>query len=257
MYLLPLEPPVKMIILNDPFVEFFGTGQTLTKDLFFSGHTATLFILFLVSEKKIIKTVFLISTIAVAISVLLQHVHYTIDVFAAVFFTYACYKLLNYFKLGRESKMKKLILFVCCSFLTDISTAQRVEFFGGIEFSKSLFSGKEYSNPGAIVGFAFENFLTKILKILNMHLEFSVNHVLTIDTRSYRYRTQGDLNDYLIVDQEFYYTSFEFAFLVKFKNLFGEGLPFIYSGLSIRYWNSAELKVKNKIPFRNWYYVSA
>jgi membrane-associated phospholipid phosphatase len=75
-------------------VEFFGTGQTLTKDLFFSGHTATLFILFLVSEKKIIKTVFLISTIAVAIAVLLQQVHYSIDVFAAVFFTYACYKLL-------------------------------------------------------------------------------------------------------------------------------------------------------------------
>jgi len=98
MYLLPLEPPEKMIILSDPLVEFFGTGQTLTKDLFFSGHTATLFILFLVSEKKIIKTVFLISTIAVAISVLLQHVHYTIDVFAAVFFTYACYKLIHKFK---------------------------------------------------------------------------------------------------------------------------------------------------------------
>ncbi len=43
-----------MIILNDPLVEFFGTGQTLTKDLFFSGHTATLLILFLVSEKKIL-----------------------------------------------------------------------------------------------------------------------------------------------------------------------------------------------------------
>jgi membrane-associated phospholipid phosphatase len=98
MYLLPLEPPAKMIILNDPFVEFFGTGQTLTKDLFFSGHTATLFLLFLVSEKKIIKTVFLISTIVVAISVLLQHVHYAIDVFAAVFFTYACYKFLTTFK---------------------------------------------------------------------------------------------------------------------------------------------------------------
>jgi membrane-associated phospholipid phosphatase len=93
MYLLPLEPPAKMIILNDPFVEFFGTGQTLTKDLFFSGHTATLFILFLVSEKKVYKTIFLISTVAVAVAVLLQHVHYTIDVFAAVFFTYACYKL--------------------------------------------------------------------------------------------------------------------------------------------------------------------
>lgn len=98
MYLLPLEPPTNMIILNDPLVEFFGTGQTLTKDLFFSGHTATLFILFLVSEKKMFKSVFLISTIAVALSVILQHVHYTIDVFAAVFFTYACYNLISKLK---------------------------------------------------------------------------------------------------------------------------------------------------------------
>ncbi len=98
MYLLPLDPPSTMIILNDPLVEFFGTGQTLTKDLFFSGHTATLFILFLVSEKKMFKSVFLISTIAVAISVILQHVHYTIDVFAAVFFTYACYNLISKLK---------------------------------------------------------------------------------------------------------------------------------------------------------------
>jgi membrane-associated phospholipid phosphatase len=98
MFLLPLEPPATMIILNDPFVEFFGTGQTLTKDLFFSGHTATLFILFLVAPKKIIKTMFMISTILVAISVIMQHVHYSIDVFAAVFFTYACYKIILKFK---------------------------------------------------------------------------------------------------------------------------------------------------------------
>lgn len=100
MYLLPLDPPATMIILNDPFVEFFGTGQTLTKDLFFSGHTATLFILFLVSEKKLFKLLFLISSITVAIAVLLQHVHYTIDVFAAVFFTYACYKIVLKVKAG-------------------------------------------------------------------------------------------------------------------------------------------------------------
>lgn len=99
MYLLPLEPPATIIILNDPFVEFFGTGQTLTKDLFFSGHTATLFILFLVEEKKILRSVFLICTVVVAINVLIQHVHYTIDVFAAVFFTYTCYVVLKKIKL--------------------------------------------------------------------------------------------------------------------------------------------------------------
>ena len=45
-------------------------------------------------EKKVYKTIFLISAIVVAVAVLLQHVHYTIDVFAAVFFTYACYRFL-------------------------------------------------------------------------------------------------------------------------------------------------------------------
>jgi membrane-associated phospholipid phosphatase len=91
MYLLPLNPPDKMISLNDPFVEFFGTGQLLTKDLFFSGHTATLFLLFLLAEKKLLKSFFLISTILVAISVLFQHVHYSIDVFAAPFFAYCSF----------------------------------------------------------------------------------------------------------------------------------------------------------------------
>lgn len=98
MYLLPLEPPESLIVLNDPFVEFFGTGQTLTKDLFFSGHTATLFILFLVEDKKILRWVFLICTVVVAITVLIQHVHYTVDVYAAVFFTYACYVVLKKIK---------------------------------------------------------------------------------------------------------------------------------------------------------------
>lgn len=98
MWLLPLNPPEKMILLNDPFVEFFGTGKTLTKDLFFSGHTATLFILFLTADNRLFKGIFLLSTIIVAISVLIQHVHYSIDVFAAIFFTYACYQILKSLK---------------------------------------------------------------------------------------------------------------------------------------------------------------
>jgi PAP2 superfamily C-terminal len=94
MYFVPLNPPAGMIKLKDPFVQVFSSGKVLTKDLFFSGHTATLFILFLVVNKGKLKTLFLIFTIVVAVSVLLQHVHYTIDVFAAPFFTYACYRLL-------------------------------------------------------------------------------------------------------------------------------------------------------------------
>jgi len=98
MYLLPLNPPNGIIPLQDPFVELFGTGKILLRDLFFSGHTATLFLLFLVIEKKTYKTFFLISTFLVAIALLCQHVHYTIDVITAPFIVYASYRIIYLFK---------------------------------------------------------------------------------------------------------------------------------------------------------------
>ena len=94
MSLVPLEPPPTMISLKDPFVEFFGgMTKTLDKDLFFSGHTSTLFLLFLMTVKRIPKMVFLVCTLAVAVCVVLQHAHYAIDVYAAFFFSYGTYRL--------------------------------------------------------------------------------------------------------------------------------------------------------------------
>jgi membrane-associated phospholipid phosphatase len=98
MYLLPLNPPPDMIPLNDPFVQIFGSGEILTKDLFFSGHTATLFLLFMVADKRILKIIFLSFAVIVGISVLLQHVHYSIDVFTAPFFSYTSVKFAAYIK---------------------------------------------------------------------------------------------------------------------------------------------------------------
>jgi len=95
MYSAPLDAPERMILLNDPLVQFLGSREVLTKDLFFSGHTATLFLLFLVSDKKRLKIIFLMSTVLVGIAVLLQHVHYTIDVLAAPFFAYSSYKIVT------------------------------------------------------------------------------------------------------------------------------------------------------------------
>ena len=98
MYLIPLEAPSTLLPLNDPFVQLFGEGNILEKDLFFSGHTATLFLLFLLTEKRKLKILFLIFTLLVAVCVILQHVHYSIDVFAAPFFAYTSYKIILYFK---------------------------------------------------------------------------------------------------------------------------------------------------------------
>ncbi len=93
MYLLPLNPPADMILLKDPFVETFASsGQVLTKDLFFSGHTSLMFLIFLIVNKKYQKYIFLIATIVVGFCVLAQHVHYTVDVAAAPVFAYASYK---------------------------------------------------------------------------------------------------------------------------------------------------------------------
>jgi membrane-associated phospholipid phosphatase len=96
MYLVPLNSLPDMIPLNDPFVQYLGTGRLLTKDLFFSGHTATIFLLFLAAQNKKLKLLFLLCTIVVGLSVLLQHVHYSIDVFAAPFFTYCSFGIIHF-----------------------------------------------------------------------------------------------------------------------------------------------------------------
>jgi hypothetical protein len=92
MFLVPLDPPVQLIPLADPFVQSMSSGL-LTKDLFFSGHTSTLFLLSLISNNKYLKMMFLSATIMVGILVLWQHVHYTIDVVVAPFYAYGCYRI--------------------------------------------------------------------------------------------------------------------------------------------------------------------
>ncbi len=92
-YFLPLNPPDSIIPLRDPVVELFGNGKTLLKDLFFSGHTATMFIFFLTAQNKKLKIIFLVSTVLVGACVLIQHVHYTIDVVIAPFVTYTSYRI--------------------------------------------------------------------------------------------------------------------------------------------------------------------
>ena len=89
-YLLPLNPPAQLIALRDPITNiFYGkTHSFITKDLFYSGHTSTQFLMFLCFKRKTDKYLALISTIIVGILVLIQHVHYSIDVFAAPIFTY-------------------------------------------------------------------------------------------------------------------------------------------------------------------------
>ncbi|MBS1516287.1 MAG: phosphatase PAP2 family protein [Bacteroidetes bacterium] len=109
MYITPLDVSAGAIDLRDPIVFMIGTGQAVQKDLFFSGHTATLFLLYVIvynikrisgSDESLradnfFKYFLLFCLIIVAASVVLQKAHYTIDVFAALFFAYGAYAIVK------------------------------------------------------------------------------------------------------------------------------------------------------------------
>ncbi len=90
--LIPLEPPAGYIPLREPFVQLFTSGgKIISKDLFFSGHMSTILSLFYSSRRKYVRTFLLYCSLMVGTMVLIQHVHYTIDVIVAVPATYIIY----------------------------------------------------------------------------------------------------------------------------------------------------------------------
>jgi hypothetical protein len=93
--MVPLDPPDGLIKLNDPLTSlvYGGKDKFITKDLFFSGHTSNMFIMYLCLEKRSDKIFALIASLLVAILVLIQHVHYTVDVLFAFIFTYIIYRI--------------------------------------------------------------------------------------------------------------------------------------------------------------------
>jgi hypothetical protein len=93
--MVPLNPPEGLLPLKDPLTGIFygGIDKFITKDLFFSGHTSIQFLVFLCLKKRTDKIIALLASLAVGCLVLVQHVHYTIDVLAAFVFTYLIFKI--------------------------------------------------------------------------------------------------------------------------------------------------------------------
>ena len=89
--LTPIEPPYDLIPIKDPISNIFYGSRYITKDLFFSGHTATQFLMFLCLKRKTDRTIVLVAAILIGVMVLVQHVHYSVDVLAAPLFAYISY----------------------------------------------------------------------------------------------------------------------------------------------------------------------
>ncbi|HXI01251.1 MAG TPA: phosphatase PAP2-related protein [Sphingobacteriaceae bacterium] len=89
--LIHFDPPHDLIPITDPISNIFYGDSYVTKDLFFSGHTATQFLCFLCLQKKQDKLYAVFATVLMGVLVLVQHVHYTVDVISAPVFAYICF----------------------------------------------------------------------------------------------------------------------------------------------------------------------
>jgi membrane-associated phospholipid phosphatase len=98
LFFIPLEPPTAIIPLRDQFLTHtFYAGNEHLKDLFFSGHAATLFLFYFFTINKTLKYTFLAAAISVSIGVMVQHVHYSYDVIAAPIFAYIAFRVITKF----------------------------------------------------------------------------------------------------------------------------------------------------------------
>lgn len=86
----PFTPQVQI----DPtrIINFLGIGTTA--DLFFSGHTGIPFLMALIYWNNVrLRLLYLATSVIFAVSVLLGHLHYSIDVLAAFFITYTIFHI--------------------------------------------------------------------------------------------------------------------------------------------------------------------
>jgi len=76
---------------------YFFKKLTSQDDLFFSSHAGAPFLFALIYwENKRLRTIFLLASIFFGTAVLLGHLHYSIDVFAAFFITYGIFDIARY-----------------------------------------------------------------------------------------------------------------------------------------------------------------
>jgi hypothetical protein len=91
LFLLPLDPPSGMIPFLDPYMQIPGVPPVFTRDLFFSWQIAVMSIFVYTAQWRDMKIIFSAVGFVVAVLLLVQHVHYSIDLFGAPCFAYVAY----------------------------------------------------------------------------------------------------------------------------------------------------------------------
>jgi len=103
--LIPLEPPRNIIELIDPFVQHLFYHQSVTKDLFFSGHTSLLALLTLAMTSPKVRIVLFTGTMLIAFMLLIQHAHYTVDIMVAPFFSWMMFVTVKKFSIKKAQAL--------------------------------------------------------------------------------------------------------------------------------------------------------
>jgi hypothetical protein len=100
--LLPLEAPIGYLPLREPFVQLFTTGgKIISKDLFFSGHMSTILSVYFSINRSGPKAYLFVCSLMIGILLLVQHVHYTIDVIVAIPATFIIFHFCRRYVAGR------------------------------------------------------------------------------------------------------------------------------------------------------------
>ena len=90
MTILPLKEPESIVFLDDPFLNYFIYQGRMNADLFFSGHTGLLFLFYFLSDRK---WIYLILGVILGTLLVVQRVHYSIDILGAIPFAWGAVKL--------------------------------------------------------------------------------------------------------------------------------------------------------------------
>lgn len=85
MSLVPLKEPVDLVFLQDPFLNNLIYPGKIDTDLFFSGHAGLLFSMFFLNMRH---WFYLVLVAVLGVLLMIQRVHYSIDILGAIPFAY-------------------------------------------------------------------------------------------------------------------------------------------------------------------------